>query len=62
MPLIIYITDEVEVFTNRFTAPFAVDVTRKMDAEQALFAADIKSGDGTIVFVDAVSDVFEAAR
>ena len=63
MSLLIPIQDDtVETFVNRFAALLSVDVTREMEVKVALFAADIQSGQGTIVFVEVISDVLDAAR
>ncbi len=63
MPVLNPIRDDTpETFVNRFVALFGVDVTRRMDAQQAVLGADIQRGDGTMIFVDVVGDVFEAAR
>lgn len=63
--------------TSRFVALFSVeitrpaeanacllsgDVTRKLETAPSLLAAEIKSGGGTIVYVDAMSSILDAAR
>jgi hypothetical protein len=61
MPLLIPIQG-AQVTESRFVAHFTVDVTRELEAEPVLLSADIKSGSGVIVFVDAISSIFDAAR
>ena len=51
-----------QVTESRFAAHFSVDVTREQEAAPVLLSADVKGGYGTIVFVDAISSILDAAR
>lgn len=61
MPLIIPI-QESGLFLNRYAAHFSVDVTREAEVAQAHFSADIRGAEGTIAFVDVISELLDSAR
>lgn len=44
------------------TAPLSVGVGSRLDPAPVLASADITAGEGTVVIVDAISSILDAAR
>jgi len=51
-----------EPVTHRFPLFLSVDIGSRLAPVPMLLAADITSGEGTVVFVDAISETLDSAR
>ena len=51
-----------QVNESKFVVPLSVDVMRELEVEPVLLSGDVQSGEGAIVFINAISEILDAAR